>query len=93
MRSRYIRINITLPAKSLKEIDDFCLEEKLTRSQLIREASLDFISGRTEMKMQNRVYMDRKEAMKMAEEFRQSSSMENGGKIIRKFRDERKLLK
>ncbi|MBM3700368.1 MAG: ribbon-helix-helix protein, CopG family [Actinobacteria bacterium] len=91
MKSKYIRINITLPEENLKEIDDFCLDEKLTRSEFIREASLDFMSGRAEMKMRNQVCIDRKKAIEIANEFRKSSSMENGGEIIRKFRDERKM--
>jgi metal-responsive CopG/Arc/MetJ family transcriptional regulator len=91
MKSKYIRVNITIPEENLKEIDDFCLDEKITRSQLIREASLGFISGKTETKMRNQIDIDRKKAIEIAKEFRKTSSMKNGAEIIRKFRDERNI--
>lgn len=42
MRSK--KINITIPEKNLKEIDEFCQEEGLSKSFLIREAAISYIA-------------------------------------------------
>ncbi|GAH54839.1 unnamed protein product, partial [marine sediment metagenome] len=38
------RINITIPEKNLKEINEFCATEKMSKSQLIREAAAQYIT-------------------------------------------------
>jgi metal-responsive CopG/Arc/MetJ family transcriptional regulator len=38
------KINITIPEKNLKEINEFCDEEGLTKSFLIRKATTSYIT-------------------------------------------------
>jgi metal-responsive CopG/Arc/MetJ family transcriptional regulator len=89
MKSKYKRINITLPEENLKEIDKFCQEEKMSRSELIREASLGFVVKKIENKKKKKIEDDRIKAIKMMDNFRKTSTLKNGAEIIRKFRDER----
>jgi len=89
MKSKYIRINITIPEENLKQIDEFCMEENISRSEFIREASSSFITIKNEEKDKEKIREDRLKAMRIMEEIRKNSTFTGGTEIIRKFRDER----
>ncbi|MCL4385728.1 MAG: ribbon-helix-helix protein, CopG family [Actinobacteria bacterium] len=89
MKSKYVRINLTIPEENLKQIDEFCAEENISRSEFVREASSSFIAFKTEEKDKEKIRENRLKAMQMMEEFRKKSSFTGGTEIIRKFRDER----
>jgi metal-responsive CopG/Arc/MetJ family transcriptional regulator len=44
------RINITIPEENLREINEFCIEEGIGKSQLIREATVKYIAGKKDEK-------------------------------------------
>ncbi len=44
------RINITIPEENLREINEFCIEEGMSKSQLIREAAVKYIANVKEQK-------------------------------------------
>jgi len=89
MKSKYVRINLTIPEENLKQIDEFCKEENISRSEFVREAASDFIVLKTEAKKEQKKKKDMAEAIKMMEEIRKKSTFTGGADIIRKFRDER----
>lgn len=45
------KINITIPEKILREINEFCEEEGMTRSLLIRKAATSYIAAIREKKL------------------------------------------
>ena len=86
-----IKINITIPEANLKEIEEFCSEEGVTRSWLIREPTSTYI---TEIKEKKELERKRKEmewAAKASKELRDKGSGfkdgKKGAQIIREFRD------
>jgi metal-responsive CopG/Arc/MetJ family transcriptional regulator len=89
MKTKFVRINITIPEENLKDIDKFCNDESITRSEFIRESSLDFLSYKVQEREREKIRKDRKKAIEIADKFRKSSSLKNGTGIIRRFRDER----
>ncbi len=87
------RINITIPEENLKEINKFCSEEKMSKSQLIREAASQYIAGIKELKEKEQKRRDVEWAIKMQDKIRAKSKYFPSGKsaveIIREYRDSR----
>ncbi len=85
------RINITIPEKNLKEINEFCATEKMGKSQLIREATAQYIASIKKQKEEERRRRDIERAMKIQEQLRAKSKNFPYGKSaveeIREWRD------
>ncbi len=85
------RINITVPEKDLEEIKRFCIEEKMSRSQLIREAAVEYMVNIKGLKEKEKKKRDLEWAMKTQEKIRDKSRSFPSGKsateIIRGSRD------
>jgi len=89
MKSKYVRINLTIPEARLNQIDEFCENENISRSEFVREAAADFIALKTEAKKDDKKKKDMARAIEMMEEIREKSTLTGGTEVIRKFRDER----
>ena len=91
MNSR--RINITMPEKDLEKINKFCAEEKMNKSQLIRESTKQYIASIRELKEKEQRRKNIEWAIKMQDKIRQKSKSFPSGKsaveIIREYRDSR----
>lgn len=87
------RINITIPEENLKEINKFCSEEKMSKSQLIREAAAQYIASIKELKKKEQRRKDVEWAIRMQDKIRAKSKSFPSGKsaveIIREYRDSR----
>lgn len=85
------RINITIPEKDLEEINKFCAEEKMSRSQLIREAAAQYVANVEELRIEEKKKKDMLKAMKIQEQLRAKSKNFPSGKSaveeIREWRD------
>ena len=42
MKSKYVRINLTIPEENLNQIDEFCKSENINRSEFLRLRLLIF---------------------------------------------------
>jgi len=91
MKSKCVRINLTIPEENLNQIDEFCKNENMNRSEFVREAASDFIALKTEIKKDQKKKRDMAKAIEMMEEIRKKSTFTGGSEVIRKFRDERHL--
>lgn len=89
MKSKFKRINITIPEEDLKKIDDFCANENINRSEFIREASSNFIAFKNEQKEKVKIQNDRIKAFEIMEDLRKKSTLTGGTEIIRKYREQR----
>ncbi len=87
------RINITMPEKDLEKINEFCAEEKMNRSQLIRESTKQYIASIRELKEKEQRRKNIEWAIKIQDKIRQKSRSFPSGKsaveIIREYRDSR----
>lgn len=87
------RINITIPEENLREINEFCISEKINKSWLIREATSQYIADIKEQKEIEKKKRDMEWAAKMMEKLRKKKITFRGGKtaeeVIREFRDSR----
>jgi metal-responsive CopG/Arc/MetJ family transcriptional regulator len=87
------RINITMPEEDLERINEFCAEEKMNRSQLIRESTKQYIASIRELKEKEQRRKNIEWAIKMQDKIRQKSKSFPSGKsaveIIREYRDSR----
>lgn len=85
------RINITIPEKDLGEINKFCAEEKMSRSQLIREAAAQYVANVEELRIEEKKKKDMLKAIKIQEQLRAKSKNFPSGKSaveeIREWRD------
>jgi metal-responsive CopG/Arc/MetJ family transcriptional regulator len=85
------KINITIPEETLKEIDEFCDEEGLTKSFLIREAATSYIAGVREKKELEKKRKDMEWAIETSKRLRQKKGgfkgNKKGSQVIRKSRD------
>jgi metal-responsive CopG/Arc/MetJ family transcriptional regulator len=85
------KINITIPEKNLKEINEFCNEEGLTKSFLIREATISYIAGVKQKKEIERKKKDIEWAIETSKRIRQKKGGFKDGKkgyqVIRESRD------
>ena len=87
------RINITMPEKDIEKINEFCAEEKMNRSQLIRESTKQYIASIRELKEKEQRRKNIEWAIKIQDKIRQKSKSFPSGKsaveIIREYRDSR----
>lgn len=85
------RINITIPEEDLKEINEFCATEKMSKSQLIREAAAQYIANVEELRIEEKKKKDMLKAIKIQEQLRAKSKNFPSGKSaveeIRQWRD------
>ena len=91
MKSKCVRVNLTIPEENLNQIDEFCKNENMNRSEFVREAASDFIALKTEIKKDQKKKRDMVKAIEIMEEIRKKSTFTGGSEVIRKFRDERHL--
>jgi metal-responsive CopG/Arc/MetJ family transcriptional regulator len=87
------KLNITIPEENLKIINEFCENEKVNKSALIREAASQYISSIKEMRELEIKNKEMNWAADTMEKLRKKSSGFTGGKsgseIIREFREKR----
>jgi metal-responsive CopG/Arc/MetJ family transcriptional regulator len=86
------RINITIPEENLKEIDQFCIEEGMSKSQLIREAAVRYITNVKEQKEIKKRKQEIESAIKIMDELRKKVKFKNNktaAEMIRELRDSR----
>jgi len=85
------KINITIPEDNLKEIDEFCKSEDVSKSWLIREAASQYIATVKEKKELDRKRKDMEWAREASRELRDKSIGFHDGKkgfeVIRESRD------
>lgn len=87
------KINITVPEKNLKEINEFCISEKVSKSWLIREATSQYIANVIKNRELEKRKKDMEWAAKTMEELRKKGNGFIDGKagteVIREFREKR----
>ena len=87
------KINITIPEENLKILNEFCNTEKINKSWLIREATVQYISNFNELKEIEKKNSDMKTASEMMERLREKSAgftgNKSGAEVIRDMRDSR----
>jgi metal-responsive CopG/Arc/MetJ family transcriptional regulator len=86
------RINITIPEENLREINEFCVEEGIGKSQLIREAAVKYIANVKEQKEIEKRKQEIESAIKMMDELRKKAKFINNktaAEMIRELRDSR----
>jgi metal-responsive CopG/Arc/MetJ family transcriptional regulator len=85
------KINITIPEKNLKEINEFCVSEKVSKSRLIREAASQYIANVKKCRELEKKKEDMDWAAKKMEELRGKSTgfidKKTGTEVIREFRE------
>ena len=85
------KINITIPEENLREIDEFCKSEDVSKSWLIREAASQYIATIKEKKELDRKRKDMEWAQEASKKLREESEGFYNGKkgfeVIREFRD------
>ncbi len=88
------KINITIPENNLKEIEEFCESEDVSKSWLIREAATQYIATVKEKKESDRKREDMEWAREASRNLRNKSiGFHNGKKgyeVIRESRDRKK---
>ena len=87
------KINITIPEKNLKEINKFCISEKVSKSWLIREATSQYIVNINKKRELEKKKKDMEWAAQTMEELRKKSNGfidgKTGTEVIREFREKR----
>lgn len=85
------KINITIPEKNLKAINEFCDEEGLTKSFLIREAATSYIADIRKKKEVEKKKKEIEWAIETSKRLRQKKSgfedNKKGYQVIRESRD------
>lgn len=85
------KINITIPEENLREIDEFCKSEDVSKSWLIREAASQYIATVKEKKELDRKRKDMEWAQEASKKLREKSEGFYNGKkgfeVIRESRD------
>jgi len=85
------KINITIPEENLREIDDFCKSEDVSKSWLIREAASQYIATVKEKKEMDRKRKDMEWAQEASKKLREKGEGFYNGKkgfeVIRESRD------
>ena len=88
------KINITIPRDNLKEIEEFCKSEAISKSFLIREAASQYIATVKEKKELDRKRKDMEWAQEASRNLRDKSTGFQKGKkgyeVIRESRDRKK---
>lgn len=87
------KINITLPEKNLKVMNEFCASEKINKSSFIREAASQYIANIKNIRELEKKNKEMKWAAETMEKLRNKSKGfiggKNGAEIIREFREKR----
>jgi metal-responsive CopG/Arc/MetJ family transcriptional regulator len=87
------KINITMPEENLKMLNEFCSAEKINKSLLIREATVQYITTFNEYKEIEKKNLEMKTASEMMERLRKKSKgfigEKSGAEVIREIRDSR----
>ncbi|MCL4385843.1 MAG: ribbon-helix-helix protein, CopG family [Cyanobacteria bacterium] len=86
------RINITIPGEDLKEINEFCIEEGIGKSQLVREAAVKYIANIKEQKKMEKRKQEIESAVKVIGELRKKVKFKNNktaAEMVRELRDSR----
>jgi metal-responsive CopG/Arc/MetJ family transcriptional regulator len=86
------RINITIPEKDLKKINEFCIEEGIGKSQLIREAAVKYIANIKEQKEMEKRKLEIESAIKMIDKLREKVKFKDNktaAEMIRELRESR----
>ena len=86
------RVNITIPEKNLQEINEFCIEEGIGKSLLIREATVKYIAGKKDEKRLEEKRKNIELAIKIQDELRQKNKFtthKSAVELIRELRDSR----
>ncbi|MBC7333752.1 MAG: ribbon-helix-helix protein, CopG family [Actinobacteria bacterium] len=92
----YKRINITIPEDDLSKINEFCQNEKLSKSFVIREATINYI---TQKEKERRLQTRRKNienAIRIQDELRKKSKFKTNktaSELIRELRDKDKVFR
>jgi len=85
------KINITIPEENLREIEEFCKSEDVSKSWLIREAASQYIATIKEKKELDRKRKDMEWAQEASKKLREKSEGFYNGKkgfeVIRESRD------
>lgn len=85
------KINITIPEENLEEINQFCDEEGLTKSFLIREATTSYIADIRKKKELERKRKDIEWAIETSKRLRQKrggfKNNKSGSQVVRESRD------
>jgi metal-responsive CopG/Arc/MetJ family transcriptional regulator len=85
------KINITIPEENLKEINEFCVSEKVSKSRLIREAVSQYIADVKKSRELEKKKKDMEWAAEKMEGLRKKSSGfingKTGAEVIREFRE------
>ena len=81
------RINISISDKYLKEIEDFCRSEKISKSFLIREATVQYISSVKEEREKEQQRKGRLDAMQIQKRLREKSKPFDLQAELRRIRD------
>ena len=88
------KINITIPENNLKEIEEFCKSEDMSKSFLIREAAVRYIAEVKEKKEIEKKKKDMEWAQEASKKLREKSEGFYNGKkgyeVIRESRDRKK---
>ena len=88
------KINITIPEDNLKEIEEFCKSEDISKSFLIREAATRYIASIKEKKESDRKRKDMEWAREASRNLRNKSTgfqkSKKGYEVIRESRDRKK---
>jgi metal-responsive CopG/Arc/MetJ family transcriptional regulator len=88
------KLNITVPENNLKEIEQFCSEENISKSWLIREACAVYIADTKEKREIEKKRKEMQWAAMASKELRNKSTGFIGGKkaseVIREYRDREK---
>jgi len=87
------KINITMPEENLRMVNEFCSTEKINKSWLIREATVQYIATFKENKEIEKKNSEMKEALEMMERLREKragfTGRKSGAEVIRESRDSR----
>ena len=87
------KINITIPEKNLKEINNFCVSEKISKSWLIREATSQYIASISKKRELEKKKKDMEWAAETMKDLREKNAGfadgKTGAEVIREFRDKR----
>ncbi|MBN2073878.1 MAG: CopG family transcriptional regulator [Actinobacteria bacterium] len=85
------KINFTIPEENLKEIEEFCKDEKVSKSWLIREAASRYICAVKEKRELDRKIKDMVWAQETSKKLREKSkgfrNNKRGFEVIRESRD------
>ena len=86
------KINITIPEDNLKEIEEFCHKEGVSKSFLIREAAVAYIAKVKEERELEKKRSEMQWAVDASKKLRDKSAGfkdgKKGARIIRQSRDE-----